>query len=155
MRLHHTKTESRTMSILNTLECICRNIYWGFLLLGGAPNNITCQLILVQIQSWHHTGWHANMADHGGYKMHTYVSYSLYLKKYLLTANVSAYVEYVNTFVCQNYACKIVVLHISIHGRQKRICRAKLSYVNSSDMQMYWYILHMISTAVCHENVMY
>ena len=102
--------------------------------MGGAPNNITCQLILVQIQSWHHTGWHANTADHGGYKMHTYVSYS---KKYLLTANVSAYVEYVNTFVCQNYLCKIVVLHISIHGRQKRICRAKLSYVNSSDMQMY------------------
>jgi len=63
------------------------------------------------------------MADHGGYKMqHICISYSLaylkYLNKYVLTADVSAYVKYANTFVCQNYLHKIVVLHISIYGRQ-------------------------------------
>ncbi len=35
------------------------------------------------------------------------------------------------------------MLHISISGRQTRICRAQLSYINISDMQMYWHILHM------------
>ena len=52
-----------------------------------------------------------------------------------MTANVSTNVKYVNTFACQNYLCKIVVLRISDSARQKRICRAQLSYVNSSDTQ--------------------
>lgn len=60
-----------------------------------------------------------------------------YLNKYTLPTNVSAYVKYVNAFACQNYLCKIVVLCISVSGRWTRICRAQLSYVNSSDMQMY------------------
>jgi len=83
------------------------------------------------------------MADRSGYKIHTYVciSYSLaylkYLNKCVLTKNVSAYVKYVNTFACWNYLCKIVVFYISISGRQKQICGAKLPYVNSSDIQMY------------------
>src|ERR1700734_493649 len=54
---------------------------------------------------------------------YTYVSYSLgylkYLNKYALTTNIFAYVKYVNTFVCQNYLHKIVVLCISISGRWK------------------------------------
>jgi hypothetical protein len=38
----------------------------------------------------------------------------------------------------------MVVLHMSASGRWKWICRAKLSYVNSSDTQlMYWHILHI------------
>ena len=45
--------------------------------------------------------------------------------------------EYVNTFACQNYLRKIVVLRISVSGRRTRICGAKLSYVNSFDTQMY------------------
>src|SRR6266481_5472710 len=53
--------------------------------------------------------------------MHICISYSLaylkYLNKYVLTTNVSAYVKYVNTFACQNYLCKIVVLYISIFER--------------------------------------
>src|SRR5882762_10443486 len=65
------------------------------------------------------------MADHSGYKIHLFISYSLaylkYLNKYALTANVSiyhvAYVKYVNTFACQNYLHKIVVLCISVFGR--------------------------------------
>ena len=56
-----------------------------------------------------------------------------------MTANVSTYVKYVNTFVCQNYLHKIVVLCISISGRQERICGAKLSYVNSSDTNVLTY----------------
>ena len=72
--------------------------------------------------------------------IHICISYPLaylkYLNKYALTANVSTFVKYVNTFVCQNYSRKIVVLCISISGRWSRICRAKLSYINSSDMQM-------------------
>jgi membrane associated rhomboid family serine protease len=81
--------------------------------------------------------------------MHTYIciSYSLaylkYLNKYVLIANVSTYVKYVNTFACQNYLPKIVVLRISVYGRWTQICREKLSYVNSSDTQMYRHILHM------------
>ena len=74
-----------------------------------------------------------HMADHSGYKIHTYV----------LTANVSTYVTYVNTFVCQKYLHKIVALRVSISGRQKQICRAKISCLNSSDTQMYWHMLHM------------
>jgi hypothetical protein len=50
-----------------------------------------------------------------------------------LTANISAYVKYVNTFACQNYLRKIVVLCISESACQKRICGAQLSHVNSSD----------------------
>jgi hypothetical protein len=53
-----------------------------------------------------------------------------------LTANVSAYVKYVNTFACQNYLRKIDLLRIFVPACQKWICRAQLSYVNSSDMQM-------------------
>src|SRR6266481_5105357 len=49
---------------------------------------------------------------------YTCISYSLgylkYLNKYALTANVSAYVKYVNTFACQNYLCKIDLLRIFI-----------------------------------------
>ena len=41
-------------------------------------------------------------ADRGGYNMYTYA----------LTANISAYVKYVNTYACQNYLPKIVVLRI-------------------------------------------
>jgi len=52
---------------------------------------------------------------------HICISYPLtylkYLNKYALTTNVSAYVKYANTFACQNYLRKIVVLHISIFGR--------------------------------------
>ena len=73
--------------------------------------------------------------------VHICISYPLaylkYLNKYALTTNVSMYVKYVNTFPCQNYLHKIVVLHIAVSGRQSRICRAKLSYVNSPDTQMY------------------
>src|ERR1700689_2579341 len=87
------------------------------------------------------------MEDHGGYNMHTYVSYPLaylkYLNKYALTVNVSTYVTYANTFVCQNYLRKIVVLYISNFACQKWICGAQLFYINSSGTQMYWHILHM------------
>ena len=80
---------------------------------------------------------------------YTYVSYSLgylkYLNKYALTTNIFAYVKYVNTFVCQNYLHKIVVLCISISSRWKWICRTKLSYKNSSDMQMYSHMWSMHS----------
>ena len=38
---------------------------------------------------------------------------------------------------------ELFTFHISIYGRWIQICRAKLSYINSSDMQMYWHILHM------------
>jgi len=63
-----------------------------------------------------------------------YVSYSLaylkYLNKYALTTKVSTYV---NTFVCQNYLCKIVLLCIFVpacqngtlcncHRRQEPFC---------------------------------
>ena len=75
----------------------------------------------------------STMADRSGYKMHTYV----------LTANVSTYVKYVYTFVCQNYLHKIVLLCIFVSACHKQICRAQLSYVNSSDTQMYRHILHM------------
>ena len=34
--------------------------------------------------------------------------------KYALTTNVSTYVKYVNTFVCQNYLCKIDLLRIFV-----------------------------------------
>ena len=34
------------------------------------------------------------------------LAYLKYLNKYALTGNVSTYVKYVNTFVCQNYLCK-------------------------------------------------
>jgi hypothetical protein len=57
-----------------------------------------------------------------------------YFNKYALTTNVSAYVKYVNTFVCQNYLRKIVLLYIFVPTCQKWICRAQLYYVNSSDM---------------------
>ena len=63
--------------------------------------------------------------------------------KYSLTANVSTNVKYVNTFACQTYLHKIVVLCISDSTCQKWIGRAQLSYVNSSDTQMYWHIFHM------------
>ena len=33
-------------------------------------------------------------------------------------------------------------LSVSISGRWEQICRAKLSYTNSSDMQMYWHITY-------------
>ena len=66
----------------------------------------------------------ASTADCSGYKIHTYVSYSLaylkYLNKYALTTNVSAYV---NTFVCQNYLCKIVLLCIFVPACQKWKCQ--------------------------------
>jgi len=69
------------------------------------------------------------------------ISYSLaylkYLNKYVLTTNVSTYVQYVNTFACRNYLCKIVLLCIFVSACQKQICRAQLSYINSSDTQMY------------------
>ena len=71
---------------------------------------------------------------------HYPLAYLKYLNKYVLTADVSACVKYANTFVCQNYLCKIVLLG---SAGQKRICGAHLSYVNSSDTQMYWHILHM------------
>jgi vesicle coat complex subunit len=88
------------------------------------------------------------MADHSGYKMHTYVlailpAYLKYLNEYVLTTNVSAYVKYVNTFACQNYFHKIVLLCIFMSTCHKQICRAQVSYVNSFDTQMYWHILHM------------
>ena len=84
----------------------------------------------------------------GGYKnTHICVSYSLgylkYLNKYALTTNVPKCVKYVNKFACQNYLHNIVVLCISISGRCEQICRAKLSYTNSSDMQMYWHITYV------------
>ena len=68
---------------------------------------------------------------------HYPLAYLEYLNKYALTANVSAYVKYVNTYACQNYLRKIVVLRISVSGRWSRICRAQLSYINSFDMHMY------------------
>ena len=87
------------------------------------------------------------MVDHGGYNMYIFVRYPLaylkYLNKYVLTANVSTNVKYVNTYACQYYLHKIVVLHISIYSRQSQICRAQLSYLNSFDMHMYWHIWHM------------
>ena len=69
-----------------------------------------------------------------------------YLNKYALTTNVSAYVKYANTFACQNYLCKIVMLCISDSACQKQICGAQPSYINSSDMQMHIYlnILNMV-----------
>jgi hypothetical protein len=72
------------------------------------------------------------------------ISYSLaylkYLNKYVLAADVSACVKYADAFMCQNYFRKIDVLRISVSGQRNR---AKLSYINSSDTQMYWHILHM------------
>ena len=56
---------------------------------------------------------------------------------------ISAHVKYVNSFACQNYLRKIVVLCVSDSACQKRICGAQLSYVSSFDMHMYWHILHM------------
>jgi len=89
------------------------------------------------------------MADHSGYKIHTCISYSLaylkYLNKYALTTTIATYVKYVKTFACQNYLCKIVVLCISISGTQKQ---TNLSYVNSSDMQMYWHIGNICSQCI-------
>jgi hypothetical protein len=88
-------------------------------------------------------------ADRSGYNMHTYIcisyplTYLKYLNKYALPANVSTYVKYANTFACQNHLRKIVMLCISNSACQKQIYGAQLSYVNSSDMQMYWHILHM------------
>jgi hypothetical protein len=38
------------------------------------------------------------------------LAYLKYLNKYTWTTNVSTYVKYVNTFACQNYLCKIVVI---------------------------------------------
>jgi hypothetical protein len=38
------------------------------------------------------------------------LAYLKYSNKHVLTANVSAYVKFVNTFVCQKYLRKIVVL---------------------------------------------
>jgi len=46
-------------------------------------------------------------------------------------------VKYVNTFACQNYLHNIVVLCISISDRWEQICRAKLSYANSSDIDIF------------------
>ena len=41
------------------------------------------------------------MTDHSGYNMYTYVCLSCSIfKTYALTANVSTYVKYVNTFAC-------------------------------------------------------
>ena len=68
---------------------------------------------------------------------HYSLAYFKYLNKYALATNVSAYVEYVNTFACQNYLHKIDLLCIFIPTCQKWICPAQLSYINSSDMQMY------------------
>ena len=81
-------------------------------------------------------------ADRGGYKMHTYVlailpAYLKYLNEYVLTTNLSTYVKYVNTLACQNYFHKIVLLCIFMSACHKQICGAQLSYVNSSDTQMY------------------
>ena len=59
----------------------------------------------------------------------------------ILTTGLSSF--WLCTFACQNYLCKIVVLCISISGRWEQICGEELSYVNSSDMQMYWHMLHM------------
>ena len=84
-------------------------------------------------------GWQINWNCSISYPL----AYLKYLNKYALTTNGSTYVKYVNTFACQNYLHKIVVLHISVSGRQSRICRAKLSYVNSSDTQMDWHILQL------------
>jgi sterol desaturase/sphingolipid hydroxylase (fatty acid hydroxylase superfamily) len=55
--------------------------------------------------------------------IYTYIyqlSFSIFkiLNKYALTTNISAYVKYANTFACQNYLHKIVVLCISVSGRQ-------------------------------------
>jgi hypothetical protein len=71
------------------------------------------------------------------------LTYLKYLNKYALPTDVSTYVKYANTFECQNYLCKIVTLCISDSTCQKQICGAQLSYINSSDMQMHWHILHM------------
>jgi hypothetical protein len=78
------------------------------------------------------------MVDNGGYNMYQ-LSFSIFKisNKYALATNVSAYVKYVNTFACQNYLCKTVVLCISISGRWTQICGAQLSYVNCSDTQMF------------------
>jgi hypothetical protein len=46
--------------------------------------------------------------------MHICISYPLpYLNKYALTTNVFAYVKYANTFACQNYLRKIVVVPLN------------------------------------------
>jgi hypothetical protein len=134
-----------------SLEC-CKNSRYD--LYGGKTNLTTSKS---HTQKWNSDErWRSQAilirlftADHGGYKMHTYVSisyssaYLKYLNKYVLTANLSAYVKYVNTFACQNYLHKIVLLCIFMSACHKRICGAQLSYVNSSDIQMYWHILHM------------
>ena len=43
----------------------------------------------------------------------------------MLTANLSVYVRYVNTFACQNYLHKIVLLCIFVSACHKRICGAQ------------------------------
>jgi len=49
--------------------------------------------------------------------MYSYsLAYLKYLNKYVLTTNVSAYVKYDNTFACQNYLRKIIVLRISVYA---------------------------------------
>ena len=75
-------------------------------------------------------------------------AYLKYLDKYILSANVSAYVKIFNTYVCRNYSRKIVVLRISVSGRQSWIYRAQLSYVNSFDTQILTYFTYAETFAV-------
>ena len=49
-----------------------------------------------------------------------------------LTTNVSTYVKYVNTYACQNYLCKIVVLCISNSTCQKLLWYRENIYLNYS-----------------------
>ena len=62
---HHTLSSPTHIVQTIQLECICRNIYWCFLPLGGAPNNITCQLNLVQIWSWSNWIVHSKIHSSG------------------------------------------------------------------------------------------
>jgi hypothetical protein len=104
---------------------------WGYDCIDQSKN---CQM--------HHITWWLAWVFQIGVSLFLKIAIK-YFNKYALTTNVSAYVKYVNTFVCQNYLCKIVLLCIFVPTCQKRMCRAQLYYVNSSDMQMYWHILHI------------
>ena len=66
---------------------------------------------------------------HSGYNVYICISYSLAYLKYLF--------KYVNTYACQNYLHKIVVIRIFVSGWRSWICRAQLSSINSFDIDIF------------------
>jgi hypothetical protein len=102
------------------------------------------QIMKKKIQASHSRPWWI-------YYVHICISYLLahlkYLNKYVLTAHVSSYVKYVNTFVCQKYLCKIVVPHICVHLPGMDM-QSHLSYINMSHTNVLTYFTHVETFAV-------